>query len=176
MLKNCQNYTLVFSFFPSSLGTKKESHMGIHLWKSCSPNKKLEITKQFWSKILFHKDTPGVVHKRGRIFLAVFDTPLTPCRNFDPDIPDFYLLKSNFLQHLNLRPPSRIKYSDLFFGWPSIALQDFVRKTLPSACWKAQRLATLASAALTIYETAILLPGHNRHHNEAKVFLKQGLS
>ena len=47
--------------------------------------------------------------------------------------------------------------------------QDFIRWTLPLPVGRLW-LSTLASAALTIYETAILLPGHNRHHNEAKDF------
>ena len=33
------------------------------------------------------------VHKRGRNFLNVFDTSLpSPCRNFEPDLPNFYLI------------------------------------------------------------------------------------
>ena len=49
------------------------------------------------------------------IFLAVFDTPL-PHVGILTLI--YLLLPSNILQHRNLRPPSALKYSDVFYGWP----------------------------------------------------------
>ena len=34
-------------------------------------------------------------------------------------------LPSDILQHRNLRPPSPLKYSDVFYGWPCSFLQNF---------------------------------------------------
>ena len=52
------------------------------------------------------------------IFMAVFDTPPPPCRNFDPDLPNFYLLK---FWNIGIWDPTNLpslKYSDFFYGWP----------------------------------------------------------
>ena len=52
-------------------------------------------------------------------FSVIFDTPLPrPCRNFDPDLPNFYLLISCNIGISD--PPTPLKYSDVFYGWPLI--------------------------------------------------------
>ena len=55
----------------------------------------------------------SVPHKRRRIFLAVLDTPLPHV-----GILTLIYLTSSILQHRNLRPPSALKYSDVFYGQP----------------------------------------------------------
>ena len=54
----------------------------------------------------------GATLKRRQIFFVRFWYPPPPCRNFDPDLP------SNIFQHRNLRPPTPLDYSDIFYGWP----------------------------------------------------------
>ena len=43
---------------------------------------------------IFKFSTLGAVHKRRRNFFGRFWYPPPPCRNFDPDLPNFYLLIS----------------------------------------------------------------------------------
>ena len=43
---------------------------------------------------LYYYDALGAVHKRRRKFFVRFWYPPPPCRNFDPDLTNFYLLIS----------------------------------------------------------------------------------
>ena len=64
---------------------------------------------------LRNQKTLGAVHKRRRNFLAVLIPP-PPCRNFDPDLPNFHLLISCNIGIWD--PPPPLKYFDVFYGWP----------------------------------------------------------
>ena len=65
-----------------------------------------------------------------RIFWDIFDTPLRapPCRNFDPDLPNFYLLISCNIGISDLPTPT-LKYSDAFYGWPHTIIELFLNVT-----------------------------------------------
>ena len=56
------------------------------------------------------------VHKRRRNSFGHFWYPPPPFRNFDPDLPNFYLLIFCNIGISDLSPP--LKYSDVFYGWP----------------------------------------------------------
>ena len=60
----------------------------------------------------------GAIHKRRRNFFGCFWYPPPPCRNFDPDLPNFHLLISCNIGIWNLPRPSPLKYSDVIYGWP----------------------------------------------------------
>ena len=63
-----------------------------------------------------NKNLKGPSIKDVRIFWGHFWPPPPPCRNFDPDLPNFYLLISCNIKISD--PPSPLKYSDVFYGWP----------------------------------------------------------
>ena len=71
----------------------------------------------------------GAVHKRCRNFLAVFDTPLphAPCRNFDPDLPNSYLLISC---NIRISNPLPLKYSDFFCVCPQADMLNFLYRVI----------------------------------------------
>ena len=62
----------------------------------------------------------GAVHKRRRNIFGHFWYPPPPCRNFDPDLPNFYLLISCNIGIWD--PPPPLWYSDVFYGWPICAI------------------------------------------------------
>ena len=63
----------------------------------------------------------GAIHKRHRNFLAVYLWyPPPPCRNFDPDLPNFFLLISC---NIRISEPLPLKYSNVFYGWPPCKAQ-----------------------------------------------------
>ena len=55
-----------------------------------------------------HKGAWGLYIKDVGFLWAVFDTPPPPCRNFDPDLPNFYLLISCNIGILDTPPPYNI--------------------------------------------------------------------
>ena len=59
----------------------------------------------------------GTIHKRRRHILAIFWTPPSPCRHF---------FTSNRRQNSSNFYPPPLKIADIFYGWPSIAL-DLMR-------------------------------------------------
>ena len=69
-----------------------------------------------WKFLAMRNIVLGAVHKRRRNFFGHFWYPPPPCRNFDPDLPNFYLLISCNIGIWD--PPPHLKYSDVFYGWP----------------------------------------------------------
>ena len=57
----------------------------------------------------------GAIHKIRRIFFGHFWSPPSPISEFWPLFTK--LLPPTILQHRNLRPPSLLKYADIFYGW-----------------------------------------------------------
>ena len=67
--------------------------------------------KSFNFKRHQEKNAIGAVHKRRRNFLGLFWYPPPPCRNFDPDLP-------NFLQHRYFRLLSQKTFQRLLWMAP----------------------------------------------------------
>ena len=62
-------------------------------------------------------DLLGAVHKRRWNFLGHFLIPSPPCRNFNPNLPNPYLLIScNIFATSKFETPLPLKYSDVFYG------------------------------------------------------------
>ena len=68
----------------------------------------------------------GAVNKRRRNFFGRFWHPPPPCRNFDPDLPNFYLMISCNIEIWD--PPYPLKHFDIFY------VHDYyIRYNLPSS-------------------------------------------
>ena len=75
------------------------------------------LERAYVSLLSFSSKGPSI--KDVGISLAVFDPPPPPpCRNFDPDLPNFHLLISCNIGISD--PPSPLKYSYVFYGWPLV--------------------------------------------------------
>ena len=57
----------------------------------------------------------GAVHKRRQNYFGSSWYPPPPCRNFVPDLANFYLLISC---NIDIWDPLPLKCSDVFYGWP----------------------------------------------------------
>ena len=83
----------------------------------------------------------GAIHKRCQNFFGHFWYPPSPCRNFDPDLPNFYLLIScNIGISDPLLGPFPLKYSDVCYGWPPGLLLQERRDFQRSDCSSCQCL------------------------------------
>ena len=90
---------LSLTFFCKKRWTKLSNY--IHILKI---KKRFRPTVSFWCLFVFPQP-------RTLIFLAVYDTPLPHV-----GILTLIYIPSNFLQHWNFRPPSPLKYSDVFYA------------------------------------------------------------
>ena len=97
-------------------------HLGCHATESTRLNvekKMLKISTE-WVQNIYEvglECLPLVaVHNRCRNCFGRFWYPPPPCRNFDPDLPNFYLLLS--CNNEICDPPSPLKYSDVNILFP----------------------------------------------------------
>ena len=81
----------------------------------------------------------GTLHKRRRNFFGLFWYPPPPCRNFDPDLPNFYLVISCNIEIRDPLPPWSIPTSFMDGPlWDFIANENFVvmgSKTFKCTYW-----------------------------------------